>query len=63
MTEEQNNETTVNDDKKDYARRWGIVGLGVAVATLAVAKAFSSDESETVEETVEVEVEYDPATE
>lgn len=63
MTENSNEETTVNEDKKDYARRWGIVGLGVALTTVLVAKAFSSDDTIEVEETVDVEVDYDPATE
>lgn len=64
MTEEQKTEPTVTEDKKDFVRRWGIVGLGVALATVVIAKAFSEDDDADEEETtVDVEVEYDPVTE
>lgn len=64
MTENQNTEPAVKEDKKDFIRRWSIVGIGVGLATVVIAKAFADDNKTNEEElTVDLEVEYDPATE
>lgn len=44
MTEETTTNST--ETKKDLARRWSIVGLGAAVATVIVAMGFSDNDSE-----------------
>lgn len=53
MTEQT--ETQAKATKNDLARRWGVVGLGVAVAAAVVVKGFSKED-----ETIDVEVELDP---